>query len=107
MTIFHYGILPCPFAPSIFLINIRLKMWGENGPQIQGLFSHAYERCIGFIHCLDDLGKVGEASGQSVDLVDDDDADLLGFNFCEQLLKRRPIHRSARIATIVVERVIK
>ena len=54
------------------------------------------------IEHLDDLGEVGEAAGQPVDLVDDDDVDLAGLDIGEQPLEAGPLHVAAREAAIVI-----
>ena len=45
---------------------------------------------------LDQLGEVGERSGEAVDLVDYDSVDTTRLNVREQLLQSGPIHRAAR-----------
>jgi hypothetical protein len=52
---------------------------------------------------LDDLGEVGERTGQAVDLVDDHDVDLPGDDVGEQALQRRPLRVSPREPGIVIE----
>src|SRR5271166_631004 len=54
------------------------------------------------IEQLDQLGEVGERPRQPVDLVDDDHVDPPRPNVIEQLLERRPVHRPARKAAVVV-----
>ena len=44
---------------------------------------------------LNQLGEVGERSGQPVDLVDDDDVDPSRANGIQQLLESGPLHRPA------------
>ena len=51
---------------------------------------------------LDQLGEVGERSGQPIDLINDDDVDPSGLNIDEQFLQSRPIHRAAGKSAIVV-----
>ena len=51
---------------------------------------------------LDQLGEVGERSGEAIHLVDDDHVDAAGPDLAEQPLQRRSFHRSAREAAIVV-----
>ena len=51
---------------------------------------------------LDHAGKIGERPGQPIDLVDDHDIDLAGFDVGEQAPERRPVHRPAGIAAIVI-----
>src|SRR5271166_1638493 len=51
---------------------------------------------------LDQLGEVGERSGQPIDLIDDDDVDPSGLHIDEQFLQSRPIHRAAGKAAIVI-----
>jgi len=50
------------------------------------------------IEKLDELGEIGQGSGQAVDLVDDDDVDPALLDVGEQLLERRPLHGAAREA---------
>jgi hypothetical protein len=51
---------------------------------------------------LDQLGEVGERSGEAVHLVDDDDVDPTSFHVLESFLRRRAIDRVAREAAVVV-----
>ena len=51
---------------------------------------------------LDQLGEVGERAGQPIDLIDDDHVDPSRLHVNEQLLERRPIHRPAGEAAVVV-----
>src|SRR3546814_10197525 len=60
------------------------------------------EACTPGIQHLDDLGKVGQAPGQPVDLVDDDHIDPSRLHLGEELLQPRAIHIAARIAAIIV-----
>ena len=53
------------------------------------------------VECLNQLGEVGERSGQPIDLIDDDDVDPSGLHIDEQFLQGRPIHRAAGKAAIV------
>ena len=54
------------------------------------------------VESLDDLGKVGERTGEAVDLVDDDHLDTARFDVREQLLETRAPHVAAGKSTIVV-----
>ena len=47
---------------------------------------------------LDQLGEVGERSGQPIDLIDDDDVDPSGLHIDEQFRQTRPLHRAAGMA---------
>src|SRR5271165_3767625 len=51
---------------------------------------------------IDQLGEVGERARQAVDLVDDDHVNSPCPNIVEQPPERRPFHRAAGIAAIVV-----
>jgi len=51
---------------------------------------------------FDQLGEVGERPRQPVNLVDDDHVDLAGPDVVQQLLERRPLHRTAREAAVVI-----
>ena len=51
---------------------------------------------------FDQFGEVGKRSRQPVDLVDDDDVDPAGPDIVQQLLERRPLHRTARKAAVVI-----
>src|SRR5271157_333937 len=51
---------------------------------------------------FDQLGEVGERARQPVDLVDDDHVDPVSANVVEQSRERRPLHRAAGIAAVVV-----
>ena len=48
------------------------------------------------------LGKIGERTGQPVDLVDDDDVDLAGADIVQQTLQGRAVGVAAGEAAIVV-----
>jgi hypothetical protein len=54
------------------------------------------------IEHIDDLGEIGERTGQPVDLVDDNDLHLAGLDIGKQPLQSRPLHRPARQASVVV-----
>ena len=54
------------------------------------------------VECLDQLGEVGERAGQPINLIDDDHVDPSRLHVNEQLLQRRPIHRPAGEAAVVV-----
>src|SRR2546421_4699050 len=62
------------------------------------------ERCAPGIEDLDDLGKIGERSGQPVDLVDDHDVDPPRREVGEQLLQSGPIHRRAGEPAVIISR---
>ncbi len=51
---------------------------------------------------LNQLGEVGKRPRQPVDLVDDDHVDLASPDIVQQLLQRRPLHRPARKAAVVI-----
>src|SRR5215204_163764 len=68
---------------------------------VEGL-GHRDERDAVLIEELDQLGEVGERSGEAIHLVDDDHVDAAGPDLAEQPLQRRSFHRSAREAAIVV-----
>jgi hypothetical protein len=51
---------------------------------------------------FDQLGEVSKRTGQPVDLVDDDHVDLAGSDIGQQLLERRPLHRTSRKAAVVM-----
>ena len=40
---------------------------------------------------LNQLGKVGERAGQTIDLIDNDDVDLSGLDVIQQALKGRAV----------------
>jgi hypothetical protein len=48
---------------------------------------------------LDELGEVGEGSGEAVEVIDHDDVDLPDSNPIEQLLQRRAVQGGARPAS--------
>ena len=54
------------------------------------------------IEQFDQLGEVGERARQPVDLVDDDHIDPASADVIKDFLERRPLHRAARVATVVV-----
>ena len=51
---------------------------------------------------LDQLGEVGERTGQAIDLIDDDHVDSSRLNVGQQLPQRRPVQRAAGKPAIVV-----
>ena len=51
---------------------------------------------------FDQLGEVGKRPRQPVDLIDDDHVDLAGPDILQQLLERRPLHRTSRKAAVVI-----
>src|ERR1700722_697538 len=51
---------------------------------------------------FDQLGEVGERAGQPVDFIDNDHVDPVSANVIKELLERRPFHRAARVAAVVV-----
>jgi hypothetical protein len=51
---------------------------------------------------LDQFGEVGEGARQPIDLIDDDHVDPSGLNVGKQFMQRRPVHRPAGIAAVVV-----
>ena len=57
----------------------------------------------GAVEDIDDFGKVAQGAGQPVDLVDDDGVDPAGLDLGEKPLQRRPLHRPAGDAAIVIE----
>ena len=48
------------------------------------------------VECLDQLGEVGERTGQAIDLIDDDHVDPSGLHIGQELLQRRPVHKTRR-----------
>jgi len=51
---------------------------------------------------FDQLGKIGQRSGEAVNLVDHHDIDAPGRDIGQEPLQRRPLHRAAREAAIIV-----
>ena len=60
------------------------------------------ERDVVLVEDLDDPGEVDERAGQPVDLVDDDHVDAAALDIAQQPLQRRPFHRAAGEAAVVV-----
>src|SRR3984885_6027262 len=99
-------LVPDPLAG-----DLAFKL-GEGQEHVQGQSSHAGrgverlgdrdERHLMSVEEFDQLGEVGERAGQPVDLVDDDDIDPASANVIKELLERWPLHRAARVATVVV-----
>src|SRR6185312_9043272 len=94
-----------PFA-SDFALELR-----EGEQDVEGKPPHA-ARCVeGLsdgnerdalgVEGLNDLGEIGERSGEPVDLVDDNHIDPSFANAIEQTLQRRTIGGSAGIAAVV------
>ena len=54
------------------------------------------------VECLDQLGEVGERTGQAIDLIDDDHVDPSGLHIGQELLQRRPVHRPAGEAAVII-----
>ena len=98
-------------VPDPLARDLPLEL-GEGQQHVEGQPSHAgrgVERLghrdegdVGLSNSLDQLGEVGERAGQPIDLIDDDHVDPSRLHIGEQLLKRRPIHRPAGIAAVVV-----
>src|ERR1043166_7990917 len=51
---------------------------------------------------LDQLGKVGERTGEAVDLVDHHDIDLAGLDIRQQRLQGRALQCSARETSVII-----
>ena len=62
------------------------------------------KRHLLLVEQFDQLGEVGQRSGQAVDLVDHDDIDLAGSDVCQEPLQGRPVGVTAREATVLVHR---
>lgn len=60
------------------------------------------ERNQMLVEKLDELGKIGERSGQPVDLVDHDDVDLAGSDLREKLLQGRAVQGGAGKRVVIV-----
>ncbi len=54
------------------------------------------------IQHIDDLGEVCERSSQAVDLVNDNDLNLASRDVLQKPLQRRPLHRAAGEASVIV-----
>src|SRR5450759_2121539 len=73
-------------------------------PLYSSAASDVYKRqrdsaCVQGFH---DLGKIGQAAGETIDLIDDDGVDLVGFNIFEQSLERWSVQSSPGISSVVV-----
>jgi hypothetical protein len=66
------------------------------------LLRHRHKGRIVRIEDVDNLGEIGERPGQAVDLVNDNDLNLAGLDIGEEPPERRPLHRAAREASVVV-----
>ena len=66
------------------------------------LLGHRHERHLVPFEHLHQLGKVGQAARQAVDLVDDHDVNLVGNDVRHQAFQSRAFHVAARVTTIVV-----
>ena len=66
------------------------------------LLGHRHERDAMGVEQLDQLGEVGQGTGQPVDLVDDDDIDPAVPDVRQQSLQRGALGRAAGIAAVVV-----
>ena len=66
------------------------------------LLRHRHKGRIVRIEDVDDLGEIGKRPGQAVDLVDNDDLNLPGLNVLQKPLERRPLHRTAGQAAVIV-----
>ena len=51
---------------------------------------------------IDDLGEIGQRSGQAVDLVNDDDLNLASLDVRQQPLQGRPFHCAAGEAAVII-----
>ena len=63
-----------------------------------------HERDAAAVKDVDELGKIGERSGQPVDLVDDDHIDLACLDIGDQPFQGWPLHRAAGKPAIIIER---
>jgi len=71
------------------------------GRGVEGLRDRDKARA-GLVKDIDDAGEVGQASGQSIDLVENDDIDPSERDVREQSLEGRALHVPTREAAIVV-----
>jgi hypothetical protein len=51
---------------------------------------------------LDELGEVGQRSGEAIDLIDDDHVDPFGLHLQEELLQCGTLYRSTGKAAVVI-----
>src|SRR5439155_8215239 len=63
---------------------------------------HRHKRRTLRVENLDQPGKIGERSGQPVDLVDDEDVDPAGPDIGEQALQRGALHIAAGESAIII-----
>jgi hypothetical protein len=66
------------------------------------LLGHGDERHSMRIEDFDDFGEIRQAAGETIHLIDDDDADFFVSHVLKQLMKRGAIHASAGIAPVSV-----
>ena len=66
------------------------------------LLRHRHERRAVSVENVDDFGKICERPRQSVDLVDNDGMSFAGLDVLQKPLERRPLHRPAGKASIVI-----
>src|SRR6266446_1979775 len=95
-----------PFAGDLALELSKGQQHIEGQPPHRArgieLLGHRDERHALCVEDLDQPGKIGERTGQPVDLVDDDDIDPAGLDVGEQALQCRPLHVATRAPAIVV-----
>ena len=60
------------------------------------------ERDTVLIEKFDQLGKIGERTGQTIDLIDDDDVDLAGADIIQQTLEGGAVGIATGETTIVI-----
>ena len=71
------------------------------GGGVEGLGDRDERDAVG-VERFDQLGEIGERTGQPIDLVDDDDIDLTSRHGVEQRLQSRAVQTAAGIAAVVV-----
>jgi putative component of membrane protein insertase Oxa1/YidC/SpoIIIJ protein YidD len=101
----------CDLVPYSLARHFPFEL-GEGEQNIQGqpphrscgveLLSDRYEGDSARVQSLYDPGKIGQATGEAIDFIDNDGIDFAIFNVFQQSLKCGPFHGSAGISPVVV-----
>ena len=96
-----------PSSSEISCPEVRIEMSSSMALRPHGgrrieLLRHRYKGCVMGVEDVDDLGKICERPRQSVDLVDNDGMSFAGLDVLQKPLERRPLHRPAGKAAVVI-----
>ncbi len=89
-------------SPAISRSNWANERQAPHGGRRVELLRHRHEGCVIGVEDVDDLGEIRERPRQPIDLVDNDGLNLAGLDVLQKPLERRPLHRPAGKAPIVI-----